>query len=120
MTYGLPVQRINDPFIHSVATAFTRTGEAASAGKYLANVFPILKYVPEWMPGASFKREAREIREELKRLIDVPFQKVLQSMVCLCLQLCRVSSLMRREGRRKRPRILRLCEYRTSQESDGL
>lgn len=103
MTYGLPVQRINDPFIHSVATAFTRTGEAASAGKYLANVFPILRYVPEWMPGASFKREAREIREELKRLIDVPFQKVLQSMVCLRLQLCRVSSFDAERRKKEAP-----------------
>lgn len=115
MTYGLPVQRIDDPFIRSVATTFSRMGEAASAGKYLVNVIPVLKYVPEWVPGAGFKREARELREEMKRLMDVPFRKVQQIMVRLCLQYYMPSSDLR-EGRRDGCRVIRVLEYRKSQD----
>jgi hypothetical protein len=83
MTYGLPVQRTNDPFVRSVADTLFKVSTALSAGKYLVNIIPILKYIPKWMPGATFKRDAREMRIELDRLADVPFDKVLQSMVRL-------------------------------------
>ncbi|XP_006457263.1 hypothetical protein AGABI2DRAFT_123130 [Agaricus bisporus var. bisporus H97] len=80
LIYGLPVQRINDPFIHSIAEPSKRSGEAASAGKYLVNIIPILKYIPEWMPGTTFKRVAREIRVDLNRITNVPFENVLKNM----------------------------------------
>ena len=57
-------------------------GEAVSTGKYLVNIIPILKYVPEWMPGATFKRVAREMRVKLNYIMDMPFEKVLKDMVC--------------------------------------
>lgn len=81
MTYGLPVQRNNDPFIVSIPPVFTRLAEAGSAGKYLVNIIPILKYIPDWVPGAAFKQEARYLREELRRIREEPFQRVLRSMV---------------------------------------
>ena len=28
--------------------------------RFLVDSFPFLKYIPEWMPGAGFKRKARE------------------------------------------------------------
>jgi hypothetical protein len=65
-----------------IAEASKRTGEAVSTGKYLVNVVPILKYIPEWMPGATFKRVAREIRAELDHIIEMPFENVLKDMVC--------------------------------------
>jgi hypothetical protein len=81
LTYGLPVSRINDPFIQTVAASFRDTAAASSPGKYLVNVIPILKYVPEWMPGATFKREARELRDLLNQVKEIPFKKVLKAMV---------------------------------------
>jgi hypothetical protein len=39
-----------------------------------------VKYVPEWMPGASFKRKAREWRGVAERFYTIPFDFVKQSM----------------------------------------
>jgi len=41
-----------------------------------------VKYVPKWLPGASFKRIAASMRKELDTLYDVPFDFVKNEMVC--------------------------------------
>jgi hypothetical protein len=44
------------------------------------NSISLVKYVPEWMPGASFKRKAREWRGAAERVYTIPFDFVKQSM----------------------------------------
>jgi hypothetical protein len=83
MIYGLPMQRINDPFVRSVSGTITKFAKAVSSGKYLVNIIPILKYIPKWIPGATFKLDAEELRLEMDHLADVPFGKVLQIIVRL-------------------------------------
>ena len=39
-----------------------------------------MKYVPEWMPGASFRYKAREWREVTGRFYTIPFEFVKKSM----------------------------------------
>ncbi|ETN36464.1 uncharacterized protein HMPREF1541_08742 [Cyphellophora europaea CBS 101466] len=34
-------------------------------GDWLVDTFPLLRYVPDWVPGASFKKKGREMRERL-------------------------------------------------------
>jgi hypothetical protein len=46
---------------------------AARPGAYLVDLLPILKYVPEWVPGASFQKVAREGRELSEELQKKPF-----------------------------------------------
>ncbi|KAF8208093.1 cytochrome P450 [Mycena galopus ATCC 62051] len=46
---------------------------AARPGAYLVDLLPILKYVPEWFPGASFQTVAREGRELSEELQNKPF-----------------------------------------------
>lgn len=41
----------------------------------------IVRYVPEWLPGAGFKKIARGMRQDLERLYDVPFDFVKFEMV---------------------------------------
>jgi hypothetical protein len=74
MTYGVPVQRNDDPLLHLSDEAFKNAVVAGSPGKYLVNVVPVLKYVPDWFPGAHFKKEAREIRKQLARILEEPYQ----------------------------------------------
>jgi hypothetical protein len=74
MTYGIPVQRRNDPLVRSAESVFAALGGAAAPGKYFVNIMPQLKYVPEWMPGAGFKRYAKEVRRCAVRLMNEPFQ----------------------------------------------
>lgn len=53
--------------------------------------------MPEWMPGAAFKREARELRDTLDRLKEIPFEKVLENIVSVTFVLLYV--LLSRSGK---------------------
>jgi len=73
ITYGLETQPKDDPFIKTAEAGTEPLAIAAVPGAFLVDVFPILKYVPEWMPGASFQRKAREWRKLARAMIEVPF-----------------------------------------------
>ncbi|KXN84165.1 O-methylsterigmatocystin oxidoreductase [Leucoagaricus sp. SymC.cos] len=81
VTYGLPVQRRDDPVVRYTEKALLDGNNVAAPGKYLVNIIPQLKYVPEWMPGAHFKKVAREVREELDELMNRPYKESLNSIV---------------------------------------
>jgi hypothetical protein len=40
-----------------------------------------VKYVPAWLPGTGFKKEASETKRNLDSLVDIPFQFTLDEMV---------------------------------------
>ncbi|KAI0318125.1 cytochrome P450, partial [Amylostereum chailletii] len=50
----------NDPLVRIAEEAMHVMVKAGRPGAHLVDVLPILKYVPEWFPGAQFKRVARE------------------------------------------------------------
>lgn len=81
ITYGIPVRRTNDPQVILSDDVFTTMSGAAAPGKYLVNVLPILKYVPEWVPGATFQKVARGIRERADQAKEEPYQHALNCMV---------------------------------------
>ena len=56
---------------------------AAVPGSYLVDSFPILKYVPEWVPGAQFKSMAKTFVELQSNVINLPFSEMLQNLVRL-------------------------------------
>lgn len=41
----------------------------------------IVKYIPEWFPGAGFKKAAREWSKTVQEVADVPFKHVKEEMV---------------------------------------
>ncbi|KAF8160442.1 cytochrome P450 [Mycena galopus ATCC 62051] len=57
-------------------------------GTLLSDFMPILKYVPEWFPGAQFKRTAREGRLLSQSLRDIPFAETKQKMASGSAQSC--------------------------------
>ncbi|KAK6971828.1 cytochrome P450 [Favolaschia claudopus] len=63
----------DDPFVRIAQQAQLAMVSAARPGAYLVDLFPVLKYIPEWLPGASFQKVAREGRELSKKLQTEPF-----------------------------------------------
>ncbi|KAG2011938.1 cytochrome P450, variant 2 [Coprinopsis cinerea AmutBmut pab1-1] len=49
--------------------------DASNPGKHLVNMIPALKHLPEWLPGSSLHRVARQGRETMYRLLHVPFRQ---------------------------------------------
>lgn len=52
----------------------------AIPGRYLVDIFPILKYVPSWVPGAGFQKEAIAVRGLAQDVKEVPARIVEESM----------------------------------------
>ncbi|KAH6915729.1 cytochrome P450 [Coprinopsis sp. MPI-PUGE-AT-0042] len=74
LAYGIPTQPRNDPYIRLAEQSIDPAGRAVVPGAYLVDVLPFLKYIPEWVPGAGFKRDAREWKEMMQRYRDGPFE----------------------------------------------
>ncbi|KAF9449666.1 cytochrome P450 [Macrolepiota fuliginosa MF-IS2] len=79
LTYGLPTRRHKDPLVFLAEDVFATMAAAGSPGKYLVNLITPLKHVPEWMPGANFKRVARKLHDEALKLMEEPFQATQQN-----------------------------------------
>ncbi|KAJ7491019.1 cytochrome P450 [Mycena latifolia] len=65
IAYGYTVSRNDDHFV-ALAEEHMRLGSVVGApGKWLVDSLPFLRFLPEWFPGAGFKRQAREWSEEM-------------------------------------------------------
>ncbi|KAL1711116.1 cytochrome P450 [Schizophyllum commune] len=76
VAYGFHAKPDNDPIVRAANDAIEVFNLAASPSAYLVNLIPALKYVPEWVPGAGFKRQARVWRPLYGRMVDAPFEFV--------------------------------------------
>ena len=72
--YGLELQPDDDPYVRIVEDAAKPAITAAVPGAFLVETFPILKYVPEWMPGAGFKRKAKEWKKLALAMLENPYK----------------------------------------------
>ena len=50
-------------------------------GTFLVDMIPVLKYVPDWLPGASFKRMAKKWRRLALAMRDIPYESAKQEIV---------------------------------------
>ncbi|KAF7333120.1 Cytochrome P450 [Mycena venus] len=78
--YGIVVRPENDPHVKRAEDALRAMAHAIIPGRFLVDSIPALKYLPEWFPGAGFKRLAREWRELSELMIDAPFDEVKRNM----------------------------------------
>ena len=78
-----------------------------------------VKYVPEWFPGAAFKRQAREWRVFAEAMVTAPAGAVRDAMVgppFSCYPAIRVS----RADQRVRPRTRNVTGERDSRAVDAI
>ncbi|KAF7374569.1 hypothetical protein MSAN_00341500 [Mycena sanguinolenta] len=78
--YGYEVQPTNDHFVGLAQDAGKRFSDSFFPGAVAVNTFPILRYLPSWMPGAGFQRFAAECRQLIKEMREGPFDFVKQNM----------------------------------------
>ncbi|KAF8600017.1 cytochrome P450 [Ceratobasidium sp. AG-I] len=80
VTYGYQVQSADDKFVTLVATTNANLMRAVMASTYLVNAIPALKYVPPWFPGADWKRNALEWRDQKDIMVDETFNWTKRAM----------------------------------------
>ncbi|KAF8814867.1 cytochrome P450 [Phlegmacium glaucopus] len=80
LTYGYQVQDGEDPFINLIEKANTNFNAATVPGAYIVDFFPIIKNLPEWLPGSGFLQTARLWAKDTTAMVDVPYNYTKQEM----------------------------------------
>ncbi|KAJ7626738.1 cytochrome P450 [Mycena rosella] len=68
VTYGIDVLPKNDPYVALAEHAVQSLADASIPGRFLVDSIPILKHVPEWIPGAGFQRQAKAWKGLARRM----------------------------------------------------
>ena len=81
MTYGINIRPYDDPLIAIAEEAVEGAAELVIDGPFLVDILPILKYVPDWFPGAKFQRKAAMMRTQAENIRNAPFAATKKLMV---------------------------------------
>ncbi|KAJ3547603.1 hypothetical protein NM688_g5386 [Phlebia brevispora] len=73
MAYGYDTQEHDDPFIKLAEQVSRQFALSFAPGAFLVDVFPLLRYVPSWFPGAQFKGTAVQWRRNMDDAANIPF-----------------------------------------------
>ncbi|KAJ7477159.1 cytochrome P450 [Mycena galericulata] len=65
IAYGYPVTSNDDHFVALAEEGIKIASMASAPGKWLVDSFPLLRFLPEWLPGTGFKAKAREWGQKL-------------------------------------------------------
>ena len=85
ITYGIDVQESDDPYIQFAEETMKGMHEADVLGAFLVDLFPMLKFVPSWFPGAGFQIKAAYWKGVTRSMIEIPFRYVEEQLVgCHC------------------------------------
>ncbi|KJA16390.1 hypothetical protein HYPSUDRAFT_58252 [Hypholoma sublateritium FD-334 SS-4] len=78
--YGYDVQRVNDPCIAAADEIVHIVGPLCLPGGTLLNVFPPLRHIPAWLPGAGSLRKIKRAKSLTEKMIKVPMDKLKEDM----------------------------------------
>ncbi|OCH91504.1 CyP450 monooxygenase [Obba rivulosa] len=74
--YGIKAAEKDDEFISIMERGMRGVVIAFHSGSFLVDYLPFLKYVPAWMPGASFKKKAAKWKVDCLAMKQLPWQNV--------------------------------------------
>ena len=83
ISYGIEVADENDQYVVAVEKGVATYNAAFVPGAFLVETFPILKYLPDWFPGAGFKRTTAAWKKIAHNMRDAPFERTMESWVRL-------------------------------------
>jgi hypothetical protein len=81
LTYGYQVQERHDPFVNLIEHANGNFNAASIPGAFIVDFFPVLRSLPEFLPGMSFMETARQWRKDTQRMVDIPYNFTKEQMV---------------------------------------
>ncbi|KAJ7157117.1 cytochrome P450 [Mycena filopes] len=80
MTYGYQAKEKEDPLVKLADDALSQFSEATAPNAFAVDVFPLLRYIPEWFPGASWKKKVKPYNQTLEDMLAKPFAWVKEQM----------------------------------------
>ncbi|KAI0085092.1 cytochrome P450 [Irpex rosettiformis] len=76
IVYGITIKDMDDDYVKTVIEALEVVEETKVPGKYWVDFMPLLKYVPQWVPGAAFVKFAARSRPVVEEMLNKPFDAV--------------------------------------------
>ncbi|KAG1781104.1 cytochrome P450 [Suillus placidus] len=78
VVYGHQVKSNDDPFLTLAEECVDILANriASGGGIWPVDIFPFLKHIPLWFPGASFKRNAQIWKAKMEEFVDRPYEFV--------------------------------------------
>ncbi|TFK21913.1 O-methylsterigmatocystin oxidoreductase [Coprinopsis marcescibilis] len=73
VSYGVDDDVYNKEIIQDAEVVLQGFSEAALPGSFMVNVFPIMRYIPSWFPGAAWKKRLVDVVEVSKRVRTKPW-----------------------------------------------
>ncbi|EPT01397.1 hypothetical protein FOMPIDRAFT_1161685 [Fomitopsis schrenkii] len=73
ITYGWTVMGDEDEMVNTGSQGVADFAAASEPGKWLVNLIPLLRFVPRWVPGASFRRIADGWNEFHRAMVPAPY-----------------------------------------------
>lgn len=98
--YGYDVMSSNDEYLHIIDVVVEESLHISAPGTSLVDVLPqrkfslqavrsmltcqiLVKYIPEWVPGAYFKRRAAKVKRMVKEAAKKTIELAGSNIVCL-------------------------------------
>lgn len=81
IAYGWTVTSNDDVLVNSKKEGVRIAEEMVQPGRWLVEIFPLLRFVPSWVPGARFKRRAAYAKHRLNSIDTDPFNWAKEQIV---------------------------------------
>nr|BED43007.1 cytochrome P450 monooxygenase [Trametes versicolor] len=80
VAYGIRISEKNDEYMRIAEEGVAAVSRLLSPGKYLVEQLPILRFLPKWMPGAQFRRDAADAQVATHKMRNIPWSRSLEAM----------------------------------------
>ena len=101
ISYGFEDPEYNKGLVKQAETLASGFSESIMPGRFLVNVFPLLRHVPSWLPGAGFKSHIESLAVLSDDTLKV-YDEVKDSLVSELTFLCKYRILTREQRTGKR------------------
>ncbi|KAG6888611.1 hypothetical protein C0995_007040 [Termitomyces sp. Mi166 len=88
VAYGIEVNTKDDSYITTAEEGVRGLQIAAMPGAFLVDSIPILKYIPDWMPFAGFKRKAKYWRRFALEMLNKPYEVAKRNITVATISTC--------------------------------
>ncbi|KAL0945852.1 hypothetical protein HGRIS_012135 [Hohenbuehelia grisea] len=73
IAYGLDIKATGDPYVELAQKGMRGVESAVVPGAFLVDLVPWLQRVPDWLPGAGWKKQANIWRDTLEDMNEIPY-----------------------------------------------
>ncbi|RMZ66262.1 O-methylsterigmatocystin oxidoreductase [Pyrenophora seminiperda CCB06] len=81
ITYGYNTEpHGRDPLVDLAGDTMVVFAASTVPGRWMVDILPFLRYLPEWLPGTGFKRTARAMAAQLNKCTNQPYAFVKRQM----------------------------------------